>query len=180
MEWFAASRIDEGSHLFGTPFRYIAPDGGSKDLATACHDESTGGGFPATLRAAQLYGQLAAPLRGAISRSVPRRETGYGKDSPHVDAVENFVEERLSTWVTNIITGGHRAATVGAGPPPRGGRTPPRSTCTAGEHRRAHCCANRGERDGLSPAIRPQWQTLQVAPRPYLQTSPYGLTPWRK
>ena len=94
-------------------------------MATVCHDELIGGGFPATLRAYQLYGQLDAPHRGAIQISELSRETGYGKDPRHVDAVEDFVTERLSTRVTNSIAGGHGAATVGAGPPTRGGRVPP-------------------------------------------------------
>ena len=81
-------------------------------MATVCHDELIGGGFPATLRAYQLYGQLDAPHRGAIQISELSRETGYGKDPRHVDAVEDFVTERLSTRVTNSITGGHGTAAV--------------------------------------------------------------------
>ena len=77
---------------------------GLQDVATLCQDERYGGGFPASLRAAQLYGQLAAPLRGAFRNIVLSCETGYGKDPRHVDAVKDFVEERLSTWITSIIT----------------------------------------------------------------------------
>ena len=46
-----------------------------------CHDELIGGGFPATLRAYQLYGQLDAPHRGAIQISELSRETKSAKSN---------------------------------------------------------------------------------------------------
>ena len=75
-------------------------------MAAECQDELHGDGFPARLSSPAVRAAGGSATRGD-SRPLSRRKTSYGKDPQHLDAVEKFVEKRLSTGVTNSITGGH-------------------------------------------------------------------------